>query len=171
MPPLFRAKVARVSDEPERPSFFEVDQNVRIPGDQDPMDYVGLDDAPEPEETAPRQAFTTEAIPTYQVQAPPGDPAIRRWAGDNYTLAPGAAPVRIAGQDRKRTRLLVANQDSANSLYLTTAEYGGNAASRAGAMVRPWGEVEIGATDAVYAYTAAGSPVVVSVLTEYSLDR
>lgn len=158
----------RIADEPERPSHFEEDQNSRVPDDQGAVDYTTQVDVENVE--TPRPTFSTEAIPTYLVEAPPGGDSNLRWNGENFTLAPTDNGICIASNDRKRNRLKILNTSAATDVYLVNEAESGNRQGR-GYLLPGGKDVEMTHNNEVWAYllSTAGGAVTISVLTEYGI--
>lgn len=163
---FFNMRGIVVEDAPGRPSHFHEDQNERVPdAKQGTVDYATTvaDDQVDYGFMPP-----AESQPVYMTEAPPVVRYIKRWQPATYNVD-SADPkgIRIAGNDRNRTRLLVANLDAANSVYLTLDQQNKNPAfARELAAGK---EVEMFHNSEVTAFSLVGNPKL-TVHAEYEVD-
>jgi len=148
--------VAEVVDEPERPTHFREDENVRVPKEtQGMVDYATVEPVV-PAEYGYLPA--PDSTPVYLTEPPPVVRPIRKWQADRYVVDNASAePIKILGNDRNRMRAVIANMDAVNSVYLTPFPQNKNIMFAR--EVKAAEDVEMYHNSAVWAFSLVGTPV------------
>lgn len=148
MPGLFRAHVQRRDPDPNdarRPSHWHEDQNER--------DVPPLADYPTDVVEEPVIGFVPPAnpVPVYLTEPPPNDRALRQWAPQSMTV--GTDRVQLCGSDRRRTRMMITNNDTDATVYLLRRE---DDLLINGYPLMPGKDVELRHNDQVWAVASGG---------------
>lgn len=154
---------------PDRPSHFDEDVNEYAPKNNTDVDY--------PTEFDPDVKYGFDApppapIPVFITETPPERRVIRRANRGNYTLGGLITePVMIAGNDLRRKRLVIRNNDADTDVWIFSKRTDGTAAAFRLAFGK---DIEEFHNDAVWAQaiTGSGDSVVtsLSVLAEIEID-
>lgn len=148
---------------PARPSHFRETPEERT--ELEPQQDYPTEAEVEVDDDYGWPAADMEPIPVYITEVPPVDQKITDWNAATIVVSDGE-PIQLTGANRNRTRLLVRNNDAANSVRLSrdaiTPGYL--------AYTLPAGaNVEMLHNSGLWAACDAGETAEVSVLTEYDL--
>lgn len=145
-----------------RPSHWNEDQNQRdVKPDVDyptemPAEPVTYGHIPPP-----------EPQPVYLTEPPPNGTTLRRWSPGSIGLSVAMGPVQLAGQDRRRTRMVIVNTDAADIVYVSK----GPDDNRINAYpLAPGKDVELLHNDDVYVETDSADAAIVGWFVEFDLE-
>lgn len=158
-------RIVEVNPDPNadrRPSHWQEDQNERdvpptleYPTEQstEPPVY-GMLPPPEPQ-------------PVYLTEPPPNGTTLRRWSPGSIGVSAAMGPVQLAGQDRRRTRIVIVNNDDTDTVYLSK----GPDDNRINAYpLAPGKDVELLHNDDVYVETSSADTAEVGWFVEFDLE-
>jgi len=142
-PRLFRHVEA--PNQPDRPSHFREDQNER--------DIVPSPDYPTEMEESVDLGFLPAAnpVPVYLVEPPPADRTLRQWSTGQMTLT--GSGQELSGADRRRTRMVVVNNDTDATVLLSRKK---DDIAALCYPIAPGKDVELLHNDSVYARATGG---------------
>lgn len=149
--------------EPVRPSHYAEDQNERVPRNHTDVDYANTVDvatkygvgAPPP-----------DPIPVYMTETPPVRRTVRDWRPITVTLAAAGQPNQLGSASLKRTRMVVRNNDAANTVVVIKAPTDNGNTS--GFTITAGKEIEFLHNRPVWGYSTLGASV--TVLEEFDIE-
>lgn len=149
--------------EPQRPSHFEEDQNVRVPRNHTDNDY------PTEADTTTHFGFHApppDPIPVYITETTPERRVVKDWRPLTVTLTAAAQPNQLGSASLKRTRMVVRNNDVANSLIVVKSPT--DNVNTSGFTILAGKEIEFFHNRAVWGYSLLGASV--TVLEEFDIE-